>query len=133
MGRKNTCVSNCLQKISKISSFLSQYYEDGFGNKGNRGSTPRQLAPFCSRIRSPRSNSKEAEARLAARRQARYEARNIRLKEIEKKQKEEDENQANHTNHNHVQHPHPLHPGKTLHFFSSNHFHKICQQTADEM
>jgi len=49
--------------------------------------------------------AKEAEARLAARRQARYEARNIRLKEIEKKQKEEDENQANHTNHNHVQHP----------------------------
>ena len=47
----------------------------------------------------------QAEARLAARRQARYEARNIRLKEIEKKQKEEDENQANHTNHNHVQHP----------------------------
>ena len=55
----------------------------------------------------------QAEARLAARRQARYEARNIRLKEIEKKQKEEEENQANHTNHNHVQHPsHPLHPGK---------------------
>ena len=50
----------------------------------------------------------EAEARLAARRQARYEARNIRLKEIEKKQKEEEENQANHTNHNHV----PHHPGK---------------------
>lgn len=47
--------------------------------------------------------AKEAEARLAARRQARYEARNIRLKEIEKKQKEEEENQANHTNHNHVQ------------------------------
>lgn len=50
--------------------------------------------------------AKEAEARLAARRQARYEARNIRLKEIEKKQKEEEENQANHTNHNHVPH-HP--------------------------
>jgi len=49
--------------------------------------------------------AKEAEARLAARRQARYEARNIRLKEIEKKQKEEEETQANHTNHNHVQHP----------------------------
>ncbi len=47
----------------------------------------------------------QAEARLAARRQARYEARNIRLKEIEKKQKEEEETQANHTNHNHVQHP----------------------------
>jgi hypothetical protein len=46
----------------------------------------------------------QAETRLAARRQARYEARNIRLKEIEKK-KEEEENQANHTNHNHVQHP----------------------------
>merc|ERR1712045_732372 len=54
--------------------------------------------------------AKEAEARLAARRQARYEARNIRMKEIEKKQKEEEENQANHTNHNHVPHPHPLHP-----------------------
>ena len=52
----------------------------------------------------------KAEARLAARRQARYEARNIRLKEIEKKQKEEEENQANHTNHNHV----PHHPGKIL-------------------
>ena len=51
----------------------------------------------------------KAEARLAARRQARYEARNIRLKEIEKKQKEEEENQANHTNHNHV----PHHPGKS--------------------
>ena len=59
----------------------------------------------------------QAEARLAARRQARYEARNIRMKEIEKKQKEEEENQANHTNHNHVPHPHPLHPGKNLHFF----------------
>ena len=55
------------------------------------------------------------------------------MKEIEKKQKEEEENQANHTNHNHVPHPHPLHPGKTLHFFSWNHFHEICQQTADEM
>ena len=54
----------------------------------------------------------QAEARLAARRQARYEARNIRLKEIEKKQKEEDENQANHTNHNHVQHP-----GRTKNLF----------------
>jgi len=49
--------------------------------------------------------AREAEARLAARRQARYEARNIRLKDIEKKQKEEEENQANQTNHNHVQHP----------------------------
>ncbi|TRY79396.1 hypothetical protein TCAL_05799, partial [Tigriopus californicus] len=39
--------------------------------------------------------AKEAEARLAARRQARYEARNIRLKELEKKQKEDDENKAN--------------------------------------
>merc|ERR1719195_698610 len=54
--------------------------------------------------------AKEAEARLAARRQARYEARNIRMKEIEKKQKEEEENQAHFTNHNHVPHPHPLHP-----------------------
>lgn len=53
--------------------------------------------------------AKEAETRLAARRQARFEARNIRMKEIEKKQKEEEENQANHTNHNHVPH-HPLHP-----------------------
>lgn len=53
--------------------------------------------------------AKEAESRLAARRQARFEARNIRMKEIEKKQKEEEENQANHTNHNHVPH-HPLHP-----------------------
>lgn len=61
--------------------------------------------------------AKEAEARLAARRAARYEARNIRLKEIEKKQKEDEENQANHTNHNHVQHP-PAHPGKLLMNFS---------------
>ena len=57
----------------------------------------------------------QAEARLAARRQARYEARNIRLKEIEKKQKEEEENQANHTNHNHVQPP--SHPGMSLFVF----------------
>ncbi len=33
---------------------------------------------------------------MAARRQARYEARNIRMKELEKKQKEEEENQVNH-------------------------------------
>jgi len=43
----------------------------------------------------------EAEARLAARRQARYEARNIRMRELERKQKEEEENgggiQGNHT------------------------------------
>ena len=40
--------------------------------------------------------AKQAEERLAARRQARYEARNIRLKELEKKQsKEEAENAAN--------------------------------------
>ena len=37
------------------------------------------------------SNYFQAEARLAARRQARYEARNIRMRELEKKQKEEDE------------------------------------------
>jgi len=36
--------------------------------------------------------AKEAEARLAARRQARYEARNIRMKELEKKAKEEEKN-----------------------------------------
>lgn len=36
--------------------------------------------------------NKEAEARLAARRQARYEARNIRMKELEKKAKEEETN-----------------------------------------
>lgn len=45
----------------------------------------------------------QAEARLAARRQARYEARNIRMKELEKKQKEDEENQVNHNN---------IYPGK---------------------
>ena len=45
----------------------------------------------------------QAEARLAARRQARYEARNIRMKELEKKQKEEEENQVNHNS---------IYPGK---------------------
>ena len=45
----------------------------------------------------------QAERRLAARRQARYEARNIRMKELEKKQKEEDENKANQNN---------IYPGK---------------------
>jgi hypothetical protein len=44
--------------------------------------------------------AKDAEARLAAKRQARYEARNIRLKEIEKKAKEDEENAVNS---NHVQ------------------------------
>ena len=34
----------------------------------------------------------QAEARLAARRQARYEARNIRMRELERKQKEEEDN-----------------------------------------
>lgn len=34
--------------------------------------------------------AKQAEARLAARRQARYEARNIRMRELERKQKEEE-------------------------------------------
>lgn len=47
--------------------------------------------------------AKQAEARLAARRQARYEARNIRMRELERKQKEEEEsgggNQANQGNH----------------------------------
>eukprot|EP00088_Acartia_fossae_P049706 TRINITY_DN5496_c1_g1_i13.p1 TRINITY_DN5496_c1_g1~~TRINITY_DN5496_c1_g1_i13.p1 ORF type:complete len:394 (-),score=189.72 TRINITY_DN5496_c1_g1_i13:1870-3051(-) len=38
--------------------------------------------------------AKEAEARLAARRQARYEARNIRMRELEKKAKEEEENSS---------------------------------------
>ena len=61
-------------------------------------------------------NILQAEARLAARRQARYEARNIRLKEIEKKKEEEENNQSNHTNHNnHVTSTPtatPQHPGK---------------------
>merc|ERR1719204_2850218 len=35
--------------------------------------------------------AKEAEARLAARRQARYEARNIRMRELEKKAREDEE------------------------------------------
>ena len=38
------------------------------------------------------SLSFQAEARLAARRQARYEARNIRMRELERKQKEEEDN-----------------------------------------
>ena len=37
----------------------------------------------------------QAEARLAARRQARYEARNIRMRELEKKQKEEEDTNTN--------------------------------------
>ena len=42
--------------------------------------------------------AKQAEARLAARRQARYEARNIQMRELEKKQKEdEDTTTNNHT------------------------------------
>lgn len=42
--------------------------------------------------------AKQAEARLAARRQARYEARNIRMRELEKKQKaDEDSGTNNHT------------------------------------
>jgi len=44
--------------------------------------------------------AKQAEARLAARRQARYEARNIRMKELERKQKEEEET----NNHSLIQH-----------------------------
>ncbi len=40
----------------------------------------------------------QAEARLAARRQARYEARNIRMKELERKQREDQENAANQNN-----------------------------------
>jgi len=39
--------------------------------------------------------AKQAEARLAARRQARYEARNIRMRELEKKQKEEEDTNTN--------------------------------------
>jgi len=53
--------------------------------------------------------AKEAEARLAARRQARYEARNIRMKELEKKAKEEEKNGTgspaptnNSVNHNNI-------------------------------
>ena len=45
----------------------------------------------------------QAEARLAARQQARYEARNIRMRELEKKAKDEEEGgggaPANSTNH----------------------------------
>merc|ERR1719251_570609 len=39
--------------------------------------------------------AKQAEARLAARRQARYEARNIRMRELERKQKEEEDTNTN--------------------------------------
>ena len=49
----------------------------------------------------------QAEARLAARRQARYEARNIRMRELEKKQKEEDE-VNNHGSMNHGSGSHSL-------------------------
>jgi len=51
--------------------------------------------------------AKQAEARLAARRQARYEARNIRMRELEKKQKEEEEvnnHSSNHGPHSLIQH-----------------------------
>lgn len=51
--------------------------------------------------------AKQAEARLAARRQARYEARNIRMRELEKKQKEEDE-VNNHGSMNHGSGSHSL-------------------------
>lgn len=54
----------------------------------------------------------QAEARLSARRQARYEARNIRMKELEKKQKEEDENTANSNN---------IYPGKIVPHFEMFH------------
>jgi len=50
--------------------------------------------------------AKQAEARLAARRQARYEARNIRMRELEKKQKEEEETNGslNHGQHSLLNH-----------------------------
>jgi len=41
--------------------------------------------------------AKEAEARLAARRQARYEARNIRMRELEKKAREDEEGSTTNT------------------------------------
>ena len=50
---------------------------------------------------------------MAARRQARYEARNIRMKELEKKQKEEEENQVNHNS---------IYPGRTAPFDMANKF-----------
>lgn len=46
--------------------------------------------------------AKEAEARLAARRQARYEARNIRMKELEKKAREDEQLQPSMVNTNHA-------------------------------
>jgi len=46
--------------------------------------------------------AKEAEARLAARRQARYEARNIRMKELEKKAREDEQLQPSMANTNHA-------------------------------
>ena len=44
----------------------------------------------------------QAEARLAARRQARYEARNIRMKELEKKAREDEQLQPSMVNTNHA-------------------------------
>jgi len=58
---------------------------------------PNTLPIDCS-LQGEQSREAEAEARLAARRQARYEARNIRMRELEKKQKEdEDTTTNNHT------------------------------------
>ncbi len=53
----------------------------------------------------------QAEARLAARQQARYEARNIRMRELEKKAKDEEEGgHVSSTNHS------SLHSGQSSHF-----------------
>ncbi|XP_059084810.1 leucine-rich repeat flightless-interacting protein 2-like isoform X2 [Tigriopus californicus] len=74
-------------------NFVTGYFLPASRRKKSRvlqnGSKTNQDQPFFG------WNWIQAEARLAARRQARYEARNIRLKELEKKQKEDDENKAN--------------------------------------
>lgn len=77
----------------------------------------------------------QAEARLAARRQARYEARNIRMRELERKQKEEEDNNgslntaASHqliqntssTNSNH----NSIHSGKHLVLFYTEYLYPV--------
>jgi len=81
---------------------------DGGGGGGSENSSRPSRTSIGGRQRGDGANNytaesealdqiaKQAEERLAARRQARYEARNIRLKELEKKQsKEEAENAAN--------------------------------------
>ena len=79
----------------------------------------------------------QAEARLAARRQARYEARNIRMRELERKQKEEEDNNGslNTSSHQLIQNTsstnsnhNSIHSGKTS--FSLHNTEPVCQRVS---